>query len=221
MKNYNTGKFIINNEKKIYRFFKRIKEYLSNVSIARQIINRELPEFIKLTNGDIYDIGGYSKELQKLTNNGKYLLLDIVDNGNIDLNVNAENMPFNDNSIDNFVCISVMEHTNEPEKIISEIYRCLKYKGKVYLSVPFLFETHMEPEDFYRFTIFYLNKTFDKFNILSVSYTNNYFGLISHFLQKKSIFKYTLGMIFLILELLQNRKTYKYATQINYILQKI
>jgi len=220
MNRYNSGKFILKKENKQNVFYRKIKEYLSDVSIARQVLNRELPEFIKNTNGSIYDIGGYSRELQSLVNNGQYLLIDIVDSGNIDILMDAEDMHFSDNTIDNFVCISVLEHTNNPEKIIDEIFRCLKKGGLFYFSVPFLFETHMEPCDFKRFTDFYLKNIFEKFRIIETTYVNGYFGLIAHFLQKVNLLKYTIGLFFYILELIYNKKTHKFTTQINYVLQK-
>ncbi|MFN6326398.1 MAG: methyltransferase domain-containing protein [Aphanizomenon sp.] len=38
-------------------------------------------------------------------------------------------MPLSSDSIDGFICTEVLEHIQEPEKFITEIYRVLKRGG--------------------------------------------------------------------------------------------
>lgn len=59
---------------------------------------------------------------------------------------------FEDDSFDVVVVMDVLEHVLEPQKAISEVRRVLRPGGKVILSVPFLFEIHAEPHDYWRFT---------------------------------------------------------------------
>lgn len=55
-------------------------------------------------------------------------------------------------SIDFVACVSVLEHVRYPQKVMQEIYRILKPGGIVYISVPFVFPFHADPDDFYRFS---------------------------------------------------------------------
>jgi SAM-dependent methyltransferase len=65
----------------------------------------------------------------------------------------GENLPFENESIDVVVCVAVLEHVKEPEKIISEAWRVLKKNGEIYLEVPFLQPFHPTPGDYQRWTI--------------------------------------------------------------------
>jgi len=49
---------------------------------------------------------------------------------------NAENLPYLNNSFDVVVIMDVLEHVNNPEKVISEVYRVLKPGGVFHLYVP-------------------------------------------------------------------------------------
>lgn len=47
-----------------------------------------------------------------------------------------ESMPFKDESFDAAICIEVLEHLHNPEAVVGEMYRVLKPRGKVIVSVP-------------------------------------------------------------------------------------
>jgi len=47
----------------------------------------------------------------------------------------GENLPFSDKSFDLVYCAEVLEHCQNPEKVLGEIYRVLKDDGAVYLTV--------------------------------------------------------------------------------------
>ena len=59
-------------------------------------------------------------------------------------------IPLEAESIDKVLCCEVLEHLEEPQKAIKEIYRVLKQGGELILSVPFLFPIHADPHDFQR-----------------------------------------------------------------------
>lgn len=69
------------------------------------------------------------------------------------LKAHGENLPFKDNSIDFVICNAVLEHVKEPEKIVDEIYRVLKKKGKTYIDIAFLQPFHSAPNDYHRMTL--------------------------------------------------------------------
>ncbi|MCV6636393.1 class I SAM-dependent methyltransferase [Candidatus Albibeggiatoa sp. nov. NOAA] len=48
-----------------------------------------------------------------------------------------ENLSFADSSVDIIMSNDVLEHVNQPQKALQEIYRILKPKGELFLSIPF------------------------------------------------------------------------------------
>lgn len=46
------------------------------------------------------------------------------------------NLPYKDNSFDKIICSEVIEHINNDKKAISELYRVLKPKGTIVVTVP-------------------------------------------------------------------------------------
>jgi len=45
----------------------------------------------------------------------------------------GENLPFKDNSLDVIIIINVLDHCQSPKKVLSEIKRCLKKEGILYI----------------------------------------------------------------------------------------
>lgn len=60
--------------------------------------------------------------------------------------------PFDNDSVDCFLVMEVLEHVRDPQKALSEIFRVLKPGGTLIFSTPFLFHLHDEPHDYWRFT---------------------------------------------------------------------
>lgn len=52
------------------------------------------------------------------------------------VNMSADNLQFPDKHFDNVICIEVLEHINNAEKVISEISRVLKTGGDVVIATP-------------------------------------------------------------------------------------
>ena len=69
---------------------------------------------------------------------------------------------FNDQEFDNVILFNVIEHVQNYENLIEEIYRIIKKNGKLELFVPFMFRYHPDPEDYFRPTHYYLNKLLTK-----------------------------------------------------------
>jgi len=114
----------------------------------------------------IIDIGGglriSNKNNRKKHNNfldayaHKCKVMDKVPDYSPDLVGDIHSLPFKDNSVEAFTCIAVLEHVEEPQKAVKEMYRCLKPGGYCFIYVPFIFFYHPMKgyyDDFYRFTI--------------------------------------------------------------------
>jgi len=98
---------------------------------------------VTLKGAKVLDIGsgrgGYSYALNK---NGAYVVsLDIdrkrfTSSNKRFVNADAINLPFKPSSFDMVFCSSVIEHLEEPKKLLLEIRRVLKKDGICYLSFP-------------------------------------------------------------------------------------
>ncbi len=69
-----------------------------------------------------------------------------------DVAASADAMPLPDASFDVVVLTQVLEHVRRPGVVLSEIARVLKPGGWLYATVPFVWELHEEPHDYWRFT---------------------------------------------------------------------
>lgn len=79
-------------------------------------------------------------------------LLDVI----IDMNVPLTE--FADGSFDVVLLSDVLEHIREPALLISEISRILRPGGRLLLNVPFLYQVHEAPHDYYRYTRYALEQ---------------------------------------------------------------
>jgi SAM-dependent methyltransferase len=87
-----------------------------------------------------------------------------------------------DESYNVVLCTEVLEHVPQPEKLIAEVRRVLKPRGKFILSVPHLSRLHEEPYDYYRFTKHGLQFLLDQngFSVLEIAPTGSLFSFIGH-----------------------------------------
>ena len=64
----------------------------------------------------------------------------------------AEKIPLPDRSIDGFLLCEVLEHLEHPEAVLQEAFRLLRKDGKGWITVPFLYQVHADPNDYQRWT---------------------------------------------------------------------
>ncbi|MGB9598990.1 MAG: class I SAM-dependent methyltransferase [Myxococcota bacterium] len=125
------------------------------------------------TKGDILDIGGgefYRNFLKiKITFN----TYTIVDKREISIledkrervyfkKGDVEKLDFDNDSFDTIFCIHLLEHTLNPEAVISEMYRVLKRGGKAIILIPQTSVAHDIPEHYYNFTRYYIKEVLNK-----------------------------------------------------------
>lgn len=80
------------------------------------------------------------------------ICLDLFDYKEVDIVCDMEKLPFKSESIDGFVSRSVLEHVQNPFKIVKEFFRCTRIDGLGIHLIPFLYPFHASPYDFVRFT---------------------------------------------------------------------
>lgn len=81
---------------------------------------------------------------------------------NIDIFATAYDIPVETASFDCALCTDVLEHLEEPGRAIAECARVLKPEGIAVYTIPFIFEPHEEPRDFYRYTRHGIQYLFEK-----------------------------------------------------------
>jgi len=64
----------------------------------------------------------------------------------------AHNIPFMDDTFDAVFANAVLEHVDDPRKVVDEMRRVLKPGGLFYAEIPFIFFFHGYPNDFQRLT---------------------------------------------------------------------
>ncbi|MBI2498719.1 methyltransferase domain-containing protein [Candidatus Woesearchaeota archaeon] len=145
---------------KLFRIFKKIHNVLgppdSNYSKRARVKSGKVDFPVKYTireNDLILNIGSSSKKIYSNAIN-----LDIGLFENVDVVADGKEIPFKDNSFDLVLIESVLEHVDEPERVIKEAYRVLKSRGRIYISIPFVFVFHGSPNDFNRYTLNGLKK---------------------------------------------------------------
>ena len=102
---------------------------------------------------------GSTQDLESvLVNRGEYTRVDMQDGPRVDVVVDLTK-PFAE--IDRALggvrfgtifCLSVLEHCAEPFRMAENLTRLLKPGGKVCVSVPFAWQFHGYPSDYWRFT---------------------------------------------------------------------
>lgn len=80
---------------------------------------------------------------------------------------------------DTAFCLEVLEHVEDPDQLIDNIYNSLKAGGMLYLSAPFKYEIHADA-DYWRFTANGLCLLLERvgFEILSINETVDELGYI-------------------------------------------
>lgn len=77
-------------------------------------------------------------------------------------------LPIESEVADTVVSLSVMEHLREPQMMLNEAYRILKPGGTIILQVPFMWKVHEAPYDFFRFTPYGLEFSFERANFVDI-----------------------------------------------------
>ena len=139
--------------------------------------------FIK--DGRILDVGCGKKIYRNIFINNEYIGIDVKVSGRkkeekfADLFFDGENIPFEDNYFDFIICTEVLEHCTKSSKLVSEIFRVLKTKGRALITVPFIWGEHEIPYDFRRFTSYGLKQEVKNAGFKIIKFQKDYEGFDS------------------------------------------
>jgi SAM-dependent methyltransferase len=91
--------------------------------------------------------------------------------GSLDFECSLEKIPRKSNSYDHILCTEVLEHVENPQKVLNEFHRILKKEGRLFMTVPQGWMLHQEPHNYFYFTKYGLasllrDSGFKKFQII-------------------------------------------------------
>lgn len=148
--------------------------------LTRPFTNSFLKKYA--TDAVVLDIGASGNDHREYFPNRT--TLDIDASKNADVVGDAHNLPFKDASFEVVVCSEMLEHADDPRRVISEIGRVLKPGGRVILTTRFAFPIHDAPNDYWRFTPNGLRKLFSQFEVIEVATDGGPFHAIAIQLQR-------------------------------------
>lgn len=179
----------------------------------------------------ILDIGSGYNIYKKYFDKAEFKTLDIKQNKykNIDLvcDVNKK-IPIKNNSYDVIISTQVLEHLKNPHIFFAKTNKILKKNGKLFLTTNYIYEPHLEPFDYFRFTKFGLKMLAQEngFKVIKIKSQGGLFQVFFHlfvntpfylFFKKNGIFYYLyflilfiplffIGIIFYFLDFLDIKK---------------
>lgn len=105
--------------------------------------------------GRVLDIGGSKRSgYHELLKGAEAIITANIDPAyGCDMVFDAEKrFPIDDDSYDHIVALNLLEHLYRFHNIFSESARILKPGGTLVFTVPFLFQIHGSPDDYFRYT---------------------------------------------------------------------
>lgn len=118
-------------------------------------IDTDLRERRALLKGRVLNAGAGWRDISHLID-GELINQDITWPGDTRTNIHIHSplhrIPTESGYFDAIICIAVLEHVENPEDVVPEMYRVLKPGGHLILEVPFLQPEHKVPTDFQRYT---------------------------------------------------------------------
>ena len=85
----------------------------------------------------------------------------------------GRSLPFKDHVLDGLACLSVLEHVEDPFRLVDEMARVLKPGGRVFIDWPFLQPVHGYPSHYYNATRMGLARLFEDRFLIEKLYTNS------------------------------------------------
>lgn len=120
----------------------------------------------------VLDLGGNKIRKRGLFDidclNLRVVYVNISDEKKPDVQADAANLPFGNNTFDAVICSELLEHVYSPESVLHEAMRVLKPNGIFLISVPFLVPYHADPYDFGRYTDQYWKKLLSDLGFSSI-----------------------------------------------------
>jgi SAM-dependent methyltransferase len=113
------------------------------------------------------DVGCGTKPYEHLCASTKYvgLEIDTIDNraySKADCFYDGTIFPFEPETFDSVLINQVFEHVFNPEEFLEEVRRVMKHGATLLMTVPFVWDEHLQPHDFGRYSSFGLTHLLEK-----------------------------------------------------------
>ena len=163
-------------------------------SLFNYVIRRETPvralaheaveELAPKLSGRVIELGGFGRGRRQFAVNAtEYLVTNLSDSADLKLDATAMDLP--DSSVDGVVCESVIEHVDEPNKLVREAHRVLRPGGRLLLLAPWMYPFHSAPADYLRFSDQALLRMLEGFSVLEMRALGNFWTAMATFAQLK------------------------------------
>jgi SAM-dependent methyltransferase len=157
------------------------------MSLLRTLEYKELSTLENI-DGRILDLGGDKRSgyHELIKGNHKIEVVNLNNDCGVDLKFDIEKkFPIESEVYDAIVCMNVLEHIFNYQNVLDEGARVLKKGGKFVGVVPFLFNIHGSPDDYFRYTRSALEKMFQKAGFHDIEIRELGGGLFSILFQLK------------------------------------
>lgn len=123
---------------------------------ARKALYRAMKEFGRDIRGRVLDVGCGARPYEHLVQATHYVGLEIPGRKSVraDVLYGGGGFPFADRSFDAVICNQVLEHVFHPDAFLREIARVLTERGRLLVTVPFVWDEHEQPRDYARYSSF-------------------------------------------------------------------
>jgi SAM-dependent methyltransferase len=121
-------------------------------------IRRPLAEWLREEGGEaagkrVLDVGcGVKPYYPFFADAAAYVGVDVQENPHADIAGSAEDLPVEDASFDVVLCTQVLEHVDDPARVVAELRRVTAPGGRVLASTHGVMLYHPNPQDLWRWT---------------------------------------------------------------------
>lgn len=191
--------------KRTQRLMIKAYRFILKNSLLRIMLNVFHPELGSIVNFVVFsakeipqgarvlDAGAGSQNYRIFYKNHKYEATDFCevdkaydDRENLDFICDLHNIPRSENTYDAIINLQVLEHVQDPQKVINEFYRILKKKGKLFLTCPQGWGLHDEPHNYFNFARYGLELLFKNagFKVIFIKERGGFFSYLAVRLQE-------------------------------------
>lgn len=162
----------------------------------KEILKKALPEYCS---GRVVDVGSGHAKYRHLIKafSTSYTTVDNLSSDDQfrgsdfkpDVISSVDAMPFQDEEFTTVICTEVLEHVEDPFKVVGEVARILKPGGYAIISSGWMAPYHKEPDDYWRFSVAGYKVLCSKNNLEFVRFykKGGFFTVILYFINRNIV----------------------------------